>query len=175
MAWSDEALLGTVNSLVAATLISAGLGKLVAPSRLGQALAEVRAPDPLRTVGAVRLYAVVECLAGLALLFAATRQPGGALASAIGLAITGLGGLGLARGSSSPCGCFGNAAGPPLGWTNVALGVSLAVAGIANVVQRPATGSAPLLGAALAMLLLCLFVNRSWAWPLIRPRRGTMS
>jgi hypothetical protein len=175
MASSDELLLGAINCLAAATLISAGLGKLVAPSQHGQALAELRVPGPLHTAGAVRRYAVVECLGGLALLFAATRRPGGALVVAIGLAIAGLGGLGLARGSRSPCGCFGNPAGRPLGLTNVALGASLGAAGAANLVLPAPTGAATLLGTALTMLLLCLFVNRSWAWPLIRPQRGTLS
>jgi methylamine utilization protein MauE len=170
---SYDIVLVAVNSVVAATLMQAGLSKLAAPSRLGQALAEVGVPPALRTTPAVRVYAGFECVAGVALLFAPTRLIGGVLVAAAGLSIVGLGVLGAVRGSAEPCGCFGNPAGRPLGLTNVAIGGSLLAAGTVNAVLPAPTGPASVLGAALALLLLCLFVNRSWAWPLIRPQRGT--
>lgn len=168
-----DVVLLALNSVVAATLIQTGLSKIAAPSHLRQALAEVGAPEALTTISAVRLYAGIECVAGATLLFAATRPLGGVLVAMAGLVIIGLGALGAARGSVEPCGCFGNPAGRPLGLTNVAIGASLVAAGAASVVLRSPTGPAALLGTALALLLLCLFVNRAWAWPLIRPQRGT--
>jgi hypothetical protein len=175
MASPQDLVLLAVNSVAAATLVQAGLSKIAVPSQLRQALAEVGVPQTLATAHAIRLYAGIECAAGVALLFAATSQVGGVLVAAAGLVIAGLGGLGAARRSAEPCGCFGNPAGRPLGLTNVAIGGSLVAAGAANVALRSPTGPAALLGTALALLLLCLFVNRAWAWPLIRPRRGTAS
>lgn len=173
MASMHDVVLVVVNSVAAAILVQAALSKIAAPSHLRQALSEVDVPDALTTTNAVRLYAGIECLAGIALLFSATRSVGAVLVAALGLVFIGLGGLGMARGSVEPCGCFGNPAGRPLGITNVALGAALVAAGATNLLTRSPTGSAALLGTALALLVLCLYVNRAWAWPLIRPRRGT--
>jgi methylamine utilization protein MauE len=175
MASSYDFVLLTVNSVVAATLVQAGLSKIAVPSHLRHALAEVGAPEALAATRAIRLYAGIECVAGIALLFAVTRQLGAVLVIVAGLVIVGLGGRGAARRSVEPCGCFGNPAGRPLGLTNVVIGALLVAAGAANVVVRSPTGPAALLGTALALLLLCLFINRAWAWPLVRPRRGIPS
>ncbi|GAA0915214.1 MauE/DoxX family redox-associated membrane protein [Virgisporangium aurantiacum] len=168
-----DALLLTVNCAVAAVLLHAGLSKLAVPVPLHRALVEVRAPAPLATVPAVRGYAVVECLAGVALLFGPTRAAGGAVVVLVGLAVAALGALGAARGSISPCGCFGIRDGRPLGVANVVAGFGLATAGSVNLAAAARTGAPAVLGATLAMLVLCLYVSRAWAWPLIRPRRGT--
>src|SRR5687768_4401948 len=113
-----EVLALAANSVVAAILLHAGLSKLAVPSPLHRALVELRVPAPLTTVGAVRAYAVVECLAGIALLLGPVRLAGGVLVAVVGLAVTALGLLGTARGSATPCGCFGNRDGRPLGLTN---------------------------------------------------------
>ncbi|MET7401639.1 MauE/DoxX family redox-associated membrane protein [Dactylosporangium sp. NPDC005572] len=177
---SHEVLLLAVNSVVAASLVHAGLSKLAVPGPLRQALAELRVPAPLTTVAAVRAYAVAECLAGLALLADPTRAAGGVLVAGVGLAVAALGVLGIIRGSVTPCGCFGNRDSRPLGLTNVAIGLGFAVAGAlslaggaADLTPEAPVGAPALLGGAGAMLLLCLYVSRGWAWPLIRPRRGT--
>ncbi len=167
-----ELVLVMVNSVVAATLIQAGLSKAVSPGQLREALAEVGVPQVATTDSVIRGYAVAECLAGVALLFAMTRPAGVVLVASTGLGIAGLGVLGLVRGSAEPCGCFGNPAGRPLGLPNVAIGVGLISAAAANTALPAPTDPAALLGASLALLLLCLAVNRSWAWPLIRLDRG---
>jgi hypothetical protein len=162
-----DILLIALNSAVAAILVQAGLSKLAAPAPLHRALTELGAPARLATPGAVRGYAVVECLAGVALLTGA----GGMLVAALGLAVAALGVLGAARGSVAPCGCFGNPGGRPLGLTNAAIGLGLALTGALNLTTAGPPASTP--GTAGLMLVLCLYVHRAWAWPLICPRRGT--
>ena len=175
MAASVDLALLAANCVVAATLVQAGLSKLAVPAQLHRALTELGAPVALADPRTIRLYAGIECAAGVALLFSATRLVGAGLVAAVGVTIIGLGWRGATRGSAEPCGCFGSPTGRPLGLGNVAIGVGLVTAGAANLARPAPTGSAALLGAALALLLLCLLVNRAWAWPLIRPRRGATS
>jgi hypothetical protein len=165
-----EAILLVGAACVAAVLLQAGLSKLVRPDGLRRALAELGLP--LATTGTVRAFAVVECVAGAALLTAATRPAGAVLVVVTGTAITGLGLVGAVRHVVEPCGCFGGAHGRPLGLSNAALGAALVTGGAAVFVATPPTGTAAVLATALALLLLCVPVHRGWAWPLIRPARS---
>ncbi|MFI7080554.1 MauE/DoxX family redox-associated membrane protein [Micromonospora sp. NPDC049903] len=167
-----ELVLVIVNSVVAATLVQAGLSKVVTPGQLRQALTEVGVPPSAASYGAVRGYAGIECLAGVALLLAVTRPVGIVLVATTGLAITALGLLGLLRGSAQPCGCLGDPDGRPLGLPNVVIGVALVAAAVVNTALPTPADPISVLGAALALLVLCLYVNRSWTWPLIRLDRG---
>ncbi|MEV4756498.1 MauE/DoxX family redox-associated membrane protein [Micromonospora sp. NPDC049559] len=160
-----------VNSLAAAVLLLAGLAKLVSPEHLRRALVELGARSALGTGGAVRAVALAECAAAGVLAVRPAWWLGSVLVGALGLSFALLGLVGAVRGSQEPCGCFGRPAGRPLGRVSVLTGFGLLATVAVNVWSgatpyEPAAGP---LGAALALLVLCLVTNRSWVVPLVRP------
>jgi hypothetical protein len=174
-------LLAACNAVASALLINAGIAKLVAPARLLRAVAEL-AGVPGRDAGELlaRGLGAAELAVAIALLVRPARLPAGVAVALLGLSFAGVGLLGVRRGSSVPCGCFGGAGRQPLGWANVGLGVLLAAAWPVNALtwRLPAHDyQAAVIGlASIATALSCLWLNRHLITPLFaarsRPGRG---
>lgn len=158
-------LLAAVNAAAAALLVNAGVAKTVAPRPLLQAMTDLtRQPNTGAGESLVRALGVAEIVIAVALLIGWDRLPAAIAASVLGVCFAAAGLLGLRRGSSVPCGCFGGASRQPLGWANVGFGVALAavwpVSALSWVLSPHAYTTAAVLLAAAAAAALCLWLNR---------------
>lgn len=169
-------LLAAFNAAVSALLTNAGVAKLVAPAPLLRAVAEVTRL-PSRSAGEllVRGFGAAELAVAVALLVPPARWPAAVAAALLGLCFAAAGVLGVLRGSSVPCGCFGSASGQPLGWANVGFGAVLAAAWPVNALtwRLPSPGY-PVVVVALASVATaagCLWLNRHLIAPLYRAAR----
>jgi hypothetical protein len=161
----------------ASLLLNAGLAKLASPGPLRRAVAELLPVVGGRLGGAVvRGFGAAETLVGTGLLIAPVRLPAAVAATGLGACFIALGALGLARGSSVPCGCFAAAGQHPLGWTNIGLGAALAATWpvMAQAGPVPAGGylTAAAVFASIGTVLLCLWLNRRLILALGRPNRA---
>ncbi|MGC4819601.1 MauE/DoxX family redox-associated membrane protein [Micromonospora sp. DT63] len=160
-----------VNCVAAALLMQAAAAKTVDGTQLGRALSEIGLPWASGS-GLVRLVALLELCAAVALVVEPSRRAGALLVAALGLSFAVVGLVGAVRGSEEPCGCFGRTEGAPFGPVNIAIGVGLLAVAVGNlaVVDAAANQPAgPVIGAALAALLLSLYANRRWILPIVRP------
>lgn len=141
---------------LAAILMCAGSAKGAVPSPAAEALTALLRPAGSVPVWFVRVFAVTEIVVAGLLMWAGTRTVGLVVTAAYGLVFAGLGMLGIVRGGREPCGCFGRAAGRPIGWPNVALGgVIVATALVVLAVRDDVTpAAAPTLLATTAVLIL---------------------
>lgn len=152
-------------AVAAAVLVNAGVAKLVSPGQLRHAAAEV-SPLGARHVGTrlVRGFGAAELMSGVLLLIAPVRLPAAVATTVLGACFAALGALGLGRGSSVPCGCFGATSARPLGWTNIWLGAGLALAwpviALAGNVPAVSYSQAAVLLASIAVVLLRLWLDR---------------
>lgn len=174
---AEESWLIVVNAVVAAVLVNSGVVKLVSPAPLRRALREVAPVAGGRvTDTAVRAAASLELLAAGGLLAAATRVPAAVVIAGLGASFALLGAIGLARGSTTACGCFGRSSNQPLGLTNILVGLALLAVlplnGLAVDASEPAV---VVLLAALGTLLLCLWLNRDLLRQLLSLRRAGTS
>jgi len=171
-------VLAACNAVVSALLINAGVAKLVAPAPLLRAVAEL-VSVPRRGAGEllVRWLGAAELAVAIALLVRPARWPAGVAAALLGLCFAGAGLLGVLRGSSVPCGCFGGAGRQPLGWANVGLGVLLAAVCPVNALtwRLPAHDyQTAVVGlASIATAVSCLWLNRHLITPLFAARTGS--
>jgi len=174
---SGDWVLAAAAAAAAAVLVNAGVAKLVSPGQLRGAAAEVSPlGGRLLTAALVRGLGMAEIVAGMGLLISQVRLPAAIAVSALGACFSALGALGLARGSSLPCGCFGAVGARPLGWTNVWLGAALVLAWPVIVLAGPVPAlgysQAAVLLASIAVVLLCLWLNRSLIAALRRAPRA---
>jgi hypothetical protein len=163
-----------LDAVTASILLIAGMAKLVSPTQLGQALAELPFVRGQVPAGAVRTLAAVEIAAALLLPVPATRTAAAAAAGVLGLGFVGAGLAGWLGGSTTACGCFGSRAGRPLGPVNVAAGVLVIVSAAVTAGAPAAAGPAHyfricVVGLALATLCLCLWTHRGLIRELTRP------
>jgi hypothetical protein len=164
MRLSDWAL-ALAAAAAAALLLNAGLAKLASPGQLRGALSELLPVAGRRPGNAlVRGFGVAESAAAAGLLVAPARLPAAVAAAVLGVSFAALGVLGVVRGTSRPCGCFGAAGQRPLGWANVWLGAALVVpwpliAAVGPVPGRDYSVAAALF-ASIGTVLLCLWLNR---------------
>jgi hypothetical protein len=131
------------NSALSAMLLRASAEKLIKSKVATAALDELFPRVRFNLTGLVRLTAVLEAIAAIALAAPALRLPAQFLVGALGLAFLVLGILGKARGSSQPCGCLGASSTRPLGTTNVLMGLTLLAVVLLNIeIARPVNASA---------------------------------
>jgi Methylamine utilisation protein MauE len=134
------------------------------PGPLLRASAELLAAIPRTGEVLVRGFGAAELGAAVALLFLPTRLPAAIAIAAFGGCFALAGAIGVARGSSLPCGCFGGASRQPLGRVNVALGIALAAVWPVNALVRRAPGQdyslRTALLASITSVVLCLWLNR---------------
>ena len=161
---SSSWALAVFNASTAGVLINAGVAKMVLPGPLLRASAELLATPPMTGEVLVRGFGATELGAAAALLFLPTRLPAAIAVAALGVCFALAGVVGVLRGSSVPCGCFGGASRQPLGWVNVALGIALAAVWPVNALAGRVPGQDYSLGTALlasiASAVLCLWLNR---------------
>lgn len=158
--------LAAAAAVAAGVLVNGGAAKLVSPGQLRQAVAEVAGLRGWQPGAAlVRLLGAAELAAGAALVIAQARLAAAIVTTALGACFAVTGALGLARGASVPCGCFGSGGVHPLGWLNIWLGAGLVLAWpvVAAAGPVPAAGysqaAAPL--AAIAVVGVCLWLHRA--------------
>ncbi|MFC0503433.1 MauE/DoxX family redox-associated membrane protein [Micromonospora costi] len=165
-------VLGLIVCATAAVYVSAGLGKFAAPEHTRRAVRELFRLDEPTAHAAVRVLALVELAAGAGLLVPAARPAAAVAAGALGLAFAAAGALGRARGTATPCGCFGRADSAPLGLRSVVVGLALAAAALAVLGGASALTRPDLLpvGAAGLTVLLAAWTWRDIVRELIRPR-----
>lgn len=113
---------------LAVTLLVAGASKLFSPRPLARSLTQTyRQVRPGAAIVTARAVAVTELAA--AFLVASFWAP------AVGLGLAGLTGLGIVvftttamiRGTTAPCGCFGESSGRPVGLRNLLAGAGLLI------------------------------------------------
>jgi hypothetical protein len=120
-----------------------------------------------------RVVAGVEIGVALALSVPATRDAGAVAGIVLGAAIAATGAAGAARQVHPPCGCFGRAAGRPLGLPNVAFGAVMI--GLSALLLADGTGGwaghdgLPMLGTAAVALVLTGWLHRAMIRDLCRP------
>lgn len=170
-------LLAACNAVVSALLINAGVAKLVAPAPLLQAVAEL-VSVPRRGAGEllVRWLGAAELAVAIALLVRPVRSPAGVAAALLGLCFAAAGLLGVLRGASVPCGCFGGAGRQPLGWANVGFGAVLGAAWPVNALSwrlpSPGYQAVVVALASIATAAGCLWLDRHLITPLLRAARA---
>jgi hypothetical protein len=153
-----------VDALAVALLLNAAAVKAAAPGPLRRALTELAPAAPV-TDTTVRMFAAAETIAALALVLAPVRTASAVAVTVLGLCFAAFGVAGRVRGTALPCGCFGRRTSAPLGATNVVLGLALALVLPAHAALPARDGdtastAATAVGAALATLALCLWMNR---------------
>ncbi|MEV6929371.1 MauE/DoxX family redox-associated membrane protein [Dactylosporangium sp. NPDC051485] len=121
--------------VLGAVLLSSGIAKLTVARAAVSAVAEVLPGIGAGAAAIVRVVAVVEVLAAVALAVPPARVAGLATAVILGFAFAGAGGLGLLRKASKDCGCFGRAGGKPLGARAVGVGLLIAAAAALALTQ----------------------------------------
>lgn len=157
-----------VNGVVAGVLLTAGLAKAVSSDRLADALAELAPTVSGRTRGlSLQAFAFLELFVAAGLPAAAVRLWATVAAGVLGLGFCAVGGLGLLKGSKTPCGCFGASSTHPFGWANIGTGLAIAAAVPANLAVSRASMPSPAAYSAVALpvasasaALLCLWANR---------------
>lgn len=156
--------LAVFDALAAAILINAGVTKMVAPAPLLRASAEVLAASRWLGSSLVRGFGGIELAVAVALLIQPARRPAAIATTILGVCFATAGLVGIRRGSSVACGCFGGRSRQPLGWANVALGAVLATVWPANLLagQLPGPGylAAAVLLESIAATVLCVWLNR---------------
>jgi Methylamine utilisation protein MauE len=161
---SDGWVLAVFNAAAAGVLINAGVAKMIVPGPLLRASAELLPTLPRNSETIVRGFGATELGAAAALLFLPARLPAAIAVAALGCCFAWAGVVGMARGSSLPCGCFGGTSRQPLGRTNVALGIALAAVWPVNALAGRGPGPGYSLRTALlasiASAVLCLWLNR---------------
>jgi hypothetical protein len=172
-------VLAGANALAAALLLNGGMAKLVSPAQLGRALGELlgRAGAPPRWV---RGSAAVELAVAALLLAEPTRSTGALLTAVLAACFAVLGVAGLARGSDTPCGCFGQAGARPLGLINVLLGAALMLVYLLNAAASGVRldgrhAPAAVLAASTATVVLCFWLNRRLVRQLLLPATNEVS
>ncbi len=158
-------LIAAVTAGAAVLLINAGVAKLTTPGPLRRAMAELL---PIRRVQVsgemVRAFGAAETAVALGLLIVPARFVAAIAAAALGLCFMVAGGIGVARRTTVPCGCFGAATRHPLGWVSIALGATLCIPWPAVATAGPLPGAnfsaAAALLTSIGAILLSLAQNR---------------
>lgn len=120
-----DALLVCADAVVVALLVRGGAAKLVAPALGAAAAGELRPDRGPVPAAVIRALAVVEIAVAVAMALPSLRGPAHVPLAALGLLFAGAGILGLLRGSTEPCGCFGADSTRPLGASNVLMGAAI--------------------------------------------------
>lgn len=149
---------------LAAILMCAGSAKGAVPAPAADGLTELLRPARPVPLWFIRVFASIEIAAAALLMWADTRTIGLVVIAVFGLVFAGLGVAGVVRGGREPCGCFGRAAGRPIGWPNVALGglilaVAVVLLGLRDSVD-PATAPTLLAATAVFVLVAAMWLYR---------------
>jgi hypothetical protein len=150
----------TLRIILAVVLLWAAAAKLRAPGRFAAALADHGVPARLRRATASAVVAAEVVLAAGLLIPSLARLAGAGVAVLGAAFAASLLRLRLRGVREAGCACFGGARSRPVGWL-VARAAVLAVAGAlvaTGALERPAPDGAVLVGAALAVLALCVAV-----------------
>ncbi|MEU1102846.1 MULTISPECIES: MauE/DoxX family redox-associated membrane protein [Streptomyces] len=143
---TTDALLVCADAVAVALLVRGGAAKLVAPSLAAAAAGELRPGRGPVPAAVIRALAVVEITVAVAMALPSLRGPVHVPLAALGVLFAGAGILGLLRGSTEPCGCFGADSTSPLGVSNVVMGVAILAAAVSSLwvhgVGTSQTGSA---------------------------------
>ena len=167
------AFAGLVGAVLAGTLLCAGAAKMAVPIHLSRTIRSLLPVAATYAVVLTRVVAGTEIGAALALSVPATRNVGAVAGIVLGTAMAATGAAGAARRLRSPCGCFGRAAGRPLGLPNVAFGV--VVIGLSVLLLADRSGGwagndgLPVLGTAAVALMLTGWLHRAMIKDLCRP------
>ena len=151
-------------------LLLAGGAKLLRPHPLAAGLAKVHGVDPALqgpSVHVARALAGVEVLASFLIVTRWWVSAGLMLAAAVGFGVAVFAASAVALDRRAPCGCFGAAAGKPVGLTNVLTGLTLGSGSLLMLVKAPPTWAYGASGELLA--LTCLL---ALAITLVRYRSG---
>jgi hypothetical protein len=155
------------NSALSALLLRAGAEKLVKTKVAATALDELFPRVRSDLTGIVRLAAVLEAIAAIAVATPGLRLPAQPFVGALGLAFLVLGMLGKARGSRQPCGCLGASSARPLGTTNVLMGLALLTVVLLNIeIVRPGNATA----VAVSTSFLTVIISVVWLFWTSRQR-----
>ncbi|MDQ1018611.1 MauE/DoxX family redox-associated membrane protein [Streptomyces afghaniensis] len=128
-----DALLVCADAVVVALLVRGGAAKIVAPALGAAAAGELRPGRGPVPAAVIRALAVVEIAVAVAMALPSLRGPAHVPMAALGLLFAGAGILGLLRGSTEPCGCFGADSTRPLGAGNVLMGVAVLAAAVSGL------------------------------------------
>jgi hypothetical protein len=159
------------NSALSVLLLRAGAEKLIKTKVATAALDELFPRVRFDLTGVVRLAAVLEIIAVIAVAAPALRLPAQFLFGLLGLAFLMLGILGKARGSSQPCGCLGASSTRPLGTTNMLLGLALLAVVLLNIATaRPADASA----VAVSTSFVTVIISVAWLFWTNHQRIGSV-
>lgn len=164
-----DALLVGADAAAAALLVRAGTAKAVAPAlgaaAVGELLPGRRGRRPVPTA-LVRALAAVEMAVALALAVPVLRGPAHLPVLLLGIVFTGAGILGMSRGSTRPCGCFGADSTRPLGVGNVLMGIAILADGVTALRPHGAGwapgGSSSGRVAALTVIVTCCWLLCSY-------------
>jgi Methylamine utilisation protein MauE len=130
-------LLAGCYALAVALLLRSSALKAASPHVTADALAEVFPRLSGRPLSRnVRLAAGIELLAALAITAPHLRLAAWVLAGLLGACFAALGTVGLVRGSTRPCGCFGADGDRPLGWMSMLTGAALLALAVVSVADR---------------------------------------
>lgn len=121
---------------VAVTLVVAGGSKLVSPQPLARSLGQTFGLGRLRGVVAARAVAVVEIVAAFLVASHWVVTVGLTMAGLVGVGIIVFVVAAMRRGTTVPCGCFGEARGRPVGVGNLTAGAAL-LAGAIGLLALP--------------------------------------
>ncbi len=141
---------------IAALLVLAGIGKLLNPVQLAQALREllgVQSVSPLL----IRCFAVAECAFGVAVTLASASVPTRTAVGILGLCFLVAGAVGRLRATSEPCGCFGSRGKRSLGLWQVYIGVTFLFWAVLPMIHSRTAGYEVLLSTLIIMVAMrCL-------------------
>lgn len=129
--------LACINAAVAALLARAAAEKFVRPDVAASAIAEIWPGRSHIRQAAIRGVAGIEAVAAISVAIPLLRLPGQGLICALGAAFVSMGIVGLARGSTEPCGCFGTSGKHPLGAVSIVLGLVLMADTALNFAMAP--------------------------------------
>jgi len=129
--------------VIAAALLVAGASKLAGPRRFASSLGEVFGLARVTRNGLARTVAAAELIAAFMLASAWSVTLGLALTALVGAGIVVFVLIAMSRGSTAPCGCFGESGSRPIGVRNLLAGVGL-LAGAIILPLLPVAGATPL-------------------------------
>lgn len=129
---------------IATALLVAGAAKLASPRPFAFAVAEVFGWTRRSGVVLARTVAAVELTSAFLIATGAMAGAAPILAGLVGTGIVVFALAAMRRGSTAPCGCFGESGGRPLGVRNLLAGLGL-LAGAVILPTYPATAPAGLM------------------------------
>ncbi|MEU8251355.1 MauE/DoxX family redox-associated membrane protein [Nonomuraea sp. NPDC048916] len=166
-----EALPVILSALLAATLLTSGVGKMVSPRGLAAALGEL-AGSRRPPVILIRAVASVEIALAALATFNQEHVLTFVLAVALGASFVLVGVAGRLRASSLPCGCFGRTGSRSFGGWNVLAGAAVMAWAMVPALRETGHDQAALLLALNITVVVPVWANRRYLSVFVR---GTMA